>query len=45
MVLLYGMIFTTRAKVGTIQQTYNVTNEINLKVKAKKIYTQDDAKK
>ena len=35
MVLLYGRIFTTTAKVGTIQQNYNVTGEVNLRVKAK----------
>ena len=35
MVLLYGRILTTTAKVGTIQQNYNVTGEVNLRVKAK----------
>ena len=34
MVLLYGRILTTTAKVGTIQQNY-VTGEVNLRVKAK----------
>ena len=33
--LLYGRILTTTAKVGTIQQNYNVTGEVNLRVKAK----------
>ena len=35
MVLLYGMILTTRAKVGTMQQNYNVIGEVNLTGKAK----------
>ena len=35
MMLLYGMILTTTAKVGTIQQNCDVTGEVNLRVKAK----------
>ena len=35
MVLLYGMILTTTAKVGTIEQNCDVTGEVNLRVKAK----------
>ena len=35
MVLLYGRILTATAKVGTIQQNYNVTGEVNPRVKAK----------
>ena len=33
--LLYGMILTATAKVETIQQTCDVTGEVNLGVKAK----------
>ena len=33
--LLYGLILTATAKVGTIQQNCDVTGEVNLRVKAK----------
>ena len=36
MVFLYGMILTTTAKVGTIQENDNVIGEVNLRIKAKR---------
>ena len=35
MVFLYGIILTTRAKVGMIQENYGIINEVNCKVEAK----------
>ena len=35
MVSLYGMILTTRARVGMIQQNYDIIDEVNCKVEAK----------
>ena len=35
MVFLYGMILTTRAKVGMIQENYDIIDEVNCKVEAK----------
>ena len=36
MVLFNGMIFTTRANVGMIQQNYDVINEVSRNVEAKR---------
>ena len=38
MVLLYGMILTTAAKVGMRQQNYNVIDEVSLRVKAEDLH-------
>ena len=35
MVFSYGMILTTRAKVGMIQQNYDIIDQVNCKVEAK----------
>ena len=41
-VTLWHDFEVTTAKVGTIQQNYNVIGEVNLRVKVKRIYTQGD---